>query len=134
MRGLKRLDLSDNHIGQLEVQAFAEIGHSLQSLKMSHGLASKMTALSPEVMQDLTSLQELDVSNNHLKTLSETCFHFVRNLRVLEMHDNQLDQVAKGTFQVGAFDWVNGFCNIEQRSQLEFMNNATLYDLFGVAV
>lgn len=111
VRGLKRLDLSDNHIGQFEPHTFAEIGHSLLSLKMAHGLASKMTALSPDVMQDLTSLQELDVSNNHLKTLSETCFHFLRNLRVLEMHDNQLDQVAKGTFQVGS-RYMGAICEI----------------------
>lgn len=100
VRGLKRLDLSENHIGQFDVGAFEEIGHTLLSLKMAHGLASKMTALPPDVMQHLTSLQELDVSNNHLKQLADTCFHFLRDLRVLEMHDNQLEQVAKGTFQV----------------------------------
>lgn len=104
MRGLKRLDLSENHIGQFDVGAFEEIGHTLQSLKMAHGLAAKMTALPPDVMKDLTSLQELDVSNNHLKSLADTCFHFQRELRVLEMHDNQLEQVAKGTFQVGRVD------------------------------
>lgn len=100
VRGLKRLDLSENHIKQFESDTFQEVGHSMLSLKMAHGLAREMTALSPDVMMDLTSLEELDVSNNYLKSLSDTCFHFQRNLRVLEMHDNQLEQVEKGTFQV----------------------------------
>lgn len=100
VRGLKRLDLSENSIQQIETDAFREIGHSLVSLKLAHALSGKMSSLSPDAMQDLTSLQELDASNNRLKTLSDTCFHFMRDLRVLEMHDNQLDQVAKGTFQV----------------------------------
>lgn len=59
-----------------------------------------MTTLPSDAMRHLTSLQELDVSNNQLKTLSDTGFHFLKDLRVLEMHDNRLEQVLKGTFQV----------------------------------
>lgn len=77
------------------------------SLKIAHGFSREMTSLLPDVMMDLTSLEELDVSNNYLKTLSDTCFHFQRYLRVLEMHDNQIDQVVKGTFQVSR---CGGFC------------------------
>lgn len=82
------------------MNAFHDVGHSLISLKMSHGLAGSVGSLPPDAMQHLTSLQELDVSNNRLKSIGETCFHFLKNLRVLEMNDNLLDQVAKGTFQV----------------------------------
>lgn len=100
VRGIKRLDLSENQISSIDSNAFHDVGHSLISLKMSHGLSGSMGSLPPDAMQHLTSLQELDVSNNHLKSIGETCFHFLKNLRVLEMNDNRLDQVAKGTFQV----------------------------------
>lgn len=100
VRGIKRLDLSENHISSFDANAFQDVGHSLISLKMSHGLAGSVGTLQPDMMHHLTSLQELDVSNNQLKSIGETCFHFVKNLRVLEMHDNRVDQVSKGTFQV----------------------------------
>lgn len=51
-------------------------------------------------MRPLTSLQELDLSNNQIKTMSDTCFHFLKNLRVLALQDNRIEQVLKGTFQV----------------------------------
>lgn len=99
VRGIKRLDLSENKISQIEPDAFNEIGHSLQSLKISHGFAGSMSTLPAEAMRHLTSLQELDISNNQLKTMTDTCFHFLKDLRILEMHDNRLEQVLKGTFQ-----------------------------------
>lgn len=100
VRGIKRLDLSENKISQFEVDAFKEVGHSLLALKMSSGLAESMSALPADAMRPLTSLQQFDVTNNHLKTLSDTVFHFLKNLRVLDIHDNRIDQVLKGTFQV----------------------------------
>lgn len=100
VRGIKRLDLSENQISNIDADAFADVGHSLIALKMSHALGGSVGSLPAEAMQHLTSLQELDVSNNRLKSIGETCFHFLTNLRVLEMHDNRVDQVAKGTFQV----------------------------------
>lgn len=53
-----------------------------------------------DVMRHLTSLQELDLSNNQIKTMSDTCFHFLKNIHVLALHDNRIEQVMKGTFQV----------------------------------
>lgn len=51
-------------------------------------------------MRHLTSLQQLDLSNNQLKTMSDTSFHFLKNLKHLELQDNRIEQVLKGTFQV----------------------------------
>lgn len=31
--------------------------------------------------------------------MSDTSFHFLKNLRLLELHDNRIEQVLKGTFQ-----------------------------------
>jgi Leucine-rich repeat (LRR) protein len=96
-RGIKRLDLSENNIDNIEKGAFQEIGHSLISLKIAHGLSSLMTQL-PD-LRDLTSLKELDLSNNRLKSIGDNSFHFLKNLQVLELDDNQIELLAKGTFQ-----------------------------------
>lgn len=97
VRGIKRLDLSENIIDSIEKSAFAEIGHSLISLKVAHGLSSLMTQL-PDI-RELTSLKDLDFSNNRLKSIGDNSFHFLKNLEVLELNDNQIEQLQKGTFQ-----------------------------------
>lgn len=75
-----------------------QIGHSLISLKISHGFTG--TALPADPLRHLTSLQELDFSNNKITSMSDTSFHFLKNLRLMELHDNRIEQVMKGTFQV----------------------------------
>lgn len=97
VRGIKRLDLSENSIDSIEREAFRDIGHSLEKLKIAHGLSQQLTQL-PH-LNDLTSLKELDLSNNRLKSISDTSFHFLKNLQVLELNDNQIEQLQKGTFQ-----------------------------------
>lgn len=59
-----------------------------------------INAVPTEIMRHLTSLQELDLSNNQIKTMTDNCFHFLKNIHILALHDNQIDQVLKGTFQV----------------------------------
>ncbi|CAD6994601.1 chaoptin isoform X1 [Ceratitis capitata] len=97
VRGLKHLDFSENGIQTIENDAFHEIGHSLISLKISHGFTG--AALPADPLRHLTSLQELDFSNNKITSMSDTSFHFLKNLRLLELHDNRIEQVMKGTFQ-----------------------------------
>lgn len=97
IRGIKRLDLSENSIDSIEKGAFVEIGHSLMSLKIAHGLSSQMTQV-PD-LRELTSLKMLDLSNNRLKSISDTSFHFLKELQMLELNDNQIEQLHKGTFQ-----------------------------------
>lgn len=43
------------------------------------------------------------MSNNKIQSMSDTSFHFLKNLRLLELHDNRIEQVMKGTFQVFMF-------------------------------
>lgn len=66
---------------------------------MSHSFASSFTTLPRDVLKYLTSLRELDISNNKLKSISDTSFHFLRNLQYLNVQDNQIEQIVKGTFQ-----------------------------------
>jgi Leucine-rich repeat (LRR) protein len=97
VRGIKRLDLSENRIDLVEKAAFTDIGHSLLSLKITHGFAGSVTHL-PD-LRELTSVEELDFSNNKIKTISDIAFHTMKNLRTLKMNDNQIDQLPKGIFQ-----------------------------------
>lgn len=48
----------------------------------------------------LINLDELDLSNNRLKSMPDTSFHFLRRLKILELQDNIIETVHKGTFQV----------------------------------
>uniref|UniRef100_A0A182PNT2 LRRCT domain-containing protein n=1 Tax=Anopheles epiroticus TaxID=199890 RepID=A0A182PNT2_9DIPT len=99
LRGLKRLDLSENRIDSIEADAFSDVGHSLVSLRASHGLGSQLVVFPIEAFRKLTALEALDLSNNRLKAIGDTSFHLLRNLVSLELHDNQIDALAKGTFQ-----------------------------------
>uniref|UniRef100_A0A182KBF3 Chaoptin n=1 Tax=Anopheles christyi TaxID=43041 RepID=A0A182KBF3_9DIPT len=99
VRGLKRLDLSENRIDSIEPDAFSDVGHSLVSLRASHGLGSQLVVFPIEAFRKLTALEALDLSNNRLKAIGDTSFHLLRNLVSLELHDNQIDTLAKGTFQ-----------------------------------
>ncbi|XP_055324765.1 chaoptin [Sitodiplosis mosellana] len=99
IRGVRRLDLSENNIGSIDTDAFTEIGHSLTSLKIAHGLSGSFTAFPAQSFRTLTSLQELDLSNNQLKSISDTSFHFLNNLRTVELNDNVIEKISKGTFQ-----------------------------------
>lgn len=97
VRGIKRLDMSENQIDLIEKAAFNDIGHSLLSLKIAHGFAGSMTHL-PD-LRELTSVEELDFSNNKIKTISDISFHSMKNLRVIKINDNQIEQLPKGIFQ-----------------------------------
>lgn len=100
VRGIRRLDLSENQISQIDNEAFMEIGHSLTSFKISHALASSVNAFPVKPFSYLTSLRDLDISNNNLKSIADTSFHFMKNLQELDLSDNHIEQVPKGTFQV----------------------------------
>lgn len=77
-----------------------QIGYSLISLKISHGLSATLNTFPVQSFRHLTSLQELDISNNQLKSISDTSFHFLHNLHTLELNDNAIEDILKGTFQV----------------------------------
>lgn len=99
VRGLKRIDLSENRISKIDDGAFQDLEHSLVALKMAHALSPDYHSLSPNIFKALTSLQYLDLSNNRIKAIPETSFHFMKNIKAIELRDNQIDQIAKGTFQ-----------------------------------
>ncbi|XP_076287788.1 leucine rich repeat containing G protein-coupled receptor chaoptin isoform X3 [Lasioglossum baleicum] len=99
VRGIKYIDFSENAISSIENEAFSEVGHSLLTLRMSHGLSSSFSELPNAPFKFLTSLQHLDFSNNKIKSMPDTSFHFMKRIKRIELQDNEIDNIRKGTFQ-----------------------------------
>lgn len=74
--------------------------HSLTSLKMANGLSDSVKILPFEPLKALIELEHLDLSNNKLKNVPDTSFHFMYKLKTLNLQDNLIDQFSKGTLQV----------------------------------
>lgn len=70
------------------------------SLKLSKGFSSSQQNFPMDAIKVLNSLEEFDLSNNYVKNLPDTAFHFLKKLRKLELQDNMIEIVHKGTFQV----------------------------------
>lgn len=100
MRGLKFIDLSENDIATIDKNAFIDVGHSIEKLIISNGLSTQMKTLPADALKPLVCLLHLDLSNNKLKTIADNAFHFLNRLKTLELHDNEIDKIQKGTFQV----------------------------------
>ncbi|XP_015593421.1 chaoptin isoform X2 [Cephus cinctus] len=99
VRGIKYLDFSENAISSIENDAFSEVGHSLLTLKISYGLARSISELPSGPLKSLTNLQHLDFSNNKIQAMPDTCFHFLKRIRRIELQDNEIESIRKGTFQ-----------------------------------
>ncbi|CAH1974718.1 unnamed protein product [Acanthoscelides obtectus] len=99
IHGLQKVDFSDNIISTLENNAFTDISHSLEHLKLAHGLSSSVSNIPTDPLKVLVNLKGLDLSNNRIKTMPDTSFHFLTKLQRLELQDNIIETVSKGTFQ-----------------------------------
>lgn len=67
---------------------------------MVNGLADTVVVLPFEPLKALIELQHLDLSNNRLKNVPDTSFHFLYKLKSLNLQDNFIEQFSKGTLQV----------------------------------
>lgn len=99
VRGIKYLDFSENSISTIDDEVFSEVGHSLLTLRISHGLSSTISEIPSRPFKSLTNLQHLDFSNNKIRSLPATSFHFLKRIRRIELQDNEIDNISKGTFQ-----------------------------------
>lgn len=50
-------------------------------------------------LRALENVELLDLSNNKLRTLPDTAFHFLKKLKELQLQDNEISHVPKGIFQ-----------------------------------
>jgi Leucine-rich repeat (LRR) protein len=87
-------------------------------LVVSHGFASSITNIPVEALRPLTNLQHLDLSNNRIRSMSQTSFHFLKSLRVLKLQDNQIEAIHKGTIQVHTKENVLGFLFMKHNATL----------------
>ncbi|XP_048520977.1 chaoptin isoform X2 [Dendroctonus ponderosae] len=99
VHGLKHIDLSDNNIGTIENNAFKDIGYSLEQLHLAHAFSSSVTSIPGDGIKVLNNLEYLDLSNNKFRIMEENSFHFLGKLRKLELQDNIIETIHKGTFQ-----------------------------------
>lgn len=67
---------------------------------MANGLADTVKILPFEPLKALIEVQYLDFSNNKLKNVPDTSFHFLYRLKRLNLQDNYIDHFSKGTLQV----------------------------------
>lgn len=105
VRGIKYLNFAENSISTIENEAFSEVGHSLQILKLAHALS--MNEIPSKSFKDLTNLQYLDMSNNKIRTMPDNSFHFLKRIKKIELQDNEISEIKKGTFQVSYFVLLN---------------------------
>jgi len=94
--GVRRLDLSENSIKNLDNDAFAEIGHSLDEIRMHRAL--NMDSVPHNALAHLTGTKDIDLSANGLKTIPEGSFVNLKFLRRLRLHDNQIGRIPKVIF------------------------------------
>lgn len=92
-RGLRRLDLSENSIKNLDSDAFAEIGHSLDEIRMHRSL--KMDSVPAAAFAHLTGTKEIDLSANGIKNIPDGAFMYQKYLRRLRLHDNQIGRIPR---------------------------------------
>ncbi|KAF7273812.1 hypothetical protein GWI33_013503 [Rhynchophorus ferrugineus] len=134
VHALKYIDLSDNSIGTIENNAFIDIGHSLEYLSLAHAFSGSVTSLPSDALKVLVNLEVLDLSNNKFRTLGETSFHFLKKLRRVELQDNQIEAIHKGTFQGDIHSNLEeiyfSFNNLKTISQHTFVNLPQLEHLY----
>ncbi|CAH0558981.1 unnamed protein product [Brassicogethes aeneus] len=126
VHGLKLLDFSENSISTIEEHAFKEIGHSLVTLRLTRGLSSSYKNIPAEAFKVLVNLENLDLSNNRIKTMQDTAFHFLKKLKTLELQDNIIEI---GDIHQNLEEIYLSFNNIKVLQQHTFVDLARLEQL-----
>ncbi|KYN18187.1 Chaoptin [Trachymyrmex cornetzi] len=96
---IKELRIINSNLNTIKNHAFMHVGYSLLTLRMSHGLSSSISEIPNRPFKSLRNLQHLDLSNNKIRSLSATSFHFLNRIKRIELQDNEIDSILKGTFQ-----------------------------------
>lgn len=96
LTGLKSLDLSENQIHRMDNNAFEGIGHSVHRLILHNAL--RMEAPPAKLLQKLTAVNYLDMSNNALSSIADNTFFESKNLLQLNLRFNKLSSLPHNLF------------------------------------
>ncbi|XP_022707108.1 protein slit-like [Varroa jacobsoni] len=94
LRVLRKLDLTGNHIGKIDPEAF----EGLRTLTILALYRNNLTDLPSGVFDGLTSLQVLLLNRNQLGCIRKDAFRDLQNLNVLSLYDNAIQSLADTTF------------------------------------
>ncbi|XP_020797143.1 toll-like receptor 5 [Boleophthalmus pectinirostris] len=86
-KGIQMLDISQNNVNQIDINAFDGLQTSLQSLNLSHNLLGELYSYTFAV---LTNLKVLDLSHNHIGVLGYQSFRGLTNLQALFLTGNAI--------------------------------------------
>lgn len=86
-KNLTVLDLQGNQISIIKLTSFAKL-HKLKYLDLS---GNKLKAVLCEYTTDFTSLEEIYLQNNEIKTFTPGAFYYSPNLKVLNITSNNLE-------------------------------------------
>ena len=90
---LRELSLSYNRISAIDVEAFKDVGNTLESLEISFGL--KMVAFPGQAFRPLIKLLWLALDNNELEVIRETDLYSLGELQYLNLESNRLASIPK---------------------------------------
>ena len=90
---LEQLDLSDNSLGNLNAGVFNE----LRLLRVLRLARNPLYVLQEGILNHLT-LQELDLSNCHLRQIHVKAFELINNINYLWLDNNELEDIPTRLF------------------------------------
>lgn len=115
---IEKMDLSDNQISYLFPTSF-KVHPNLRVINLAR---NKFNFFPGELIMGLEFVQEIDLSGNVLKTLDEFDFGRLPRLKVLKLHDNDIEIVSETAFhnstQLQIIDLSNN--NIEKIGERTF--------------
>ena len=88
------LDLSDNNIVQIKVNAF----QNFNNVEYLFLFQNELNELDADLFLHLSSLMELQLDNNMLQRLPPNIFHNLRRLEILYLNNNDLSSLPHGVF------------------------------------
>lgn len=76
--------------------------NSLLHLSLASSFSPGFDRLPPEIFENLTSVETLDLSNNGLKILPQKLFHSMKRLKIILLKDNFIEFIPRRAFQVSS--------------------------------
>ena len=90
---LRELSMSYNQISTIDVEAFKDVGDTLESLEISFGL--KLARFPGTAFRPLIKLLWLALDNNELEVIRETDLYSLGELQYLNLESNKLASIPK---------------------------------------